>query len=89
MYGLINLLLRLVDLYELLLLVDCIMSWVPVYSGTVGDIKDALRKLTDPCLNLVRDLLPMVSRNGLGIDFSPMVAIVVLDLVKRLLWVVF
>ena len=93
MSGLFNLILQLVDLYELLILVDCVMSWIPSTSSTVADIKDALRKLTDPFLNVIRNAIPAVSSNGLGIDFSPMVAIVVLNLAKQLLsrflWVLF
>ena len=77
------LLYRLIHYYELLILLDCILSWVPVGEGLVADIKDVLGRLTDPFVDIFRRLLPSVGVGGVGIDFSPMLAIVALDLIKR------
>lgn len=73
---------RLVDFYELLILATCILSWFPA-RGLLGDIYQALRRVTDPFIDIFRRIIPNVGGQGMSIDFSPMLAIVVLDLIKR------
>jgi uncharacterized protein YggT (Ycf19 family) len=75
---------RLVDFYELLILAECILSWFPV-GGVVGDFYQALRSIVDPFVDIFRRLIPSVGGSGMRLDFSPMIAIIVLDLVKRLI----
>ena len=77
------LLYRLIDFYELLILAECILSWFPT-EGVLGDIYEALRRLTDPFVDIFRKLIPMVGGGPVRVDFSPMIAIIVLDLIKRL-----
>ena len=74
---------RLIDFYELLILAECILSWVPVGTGVVQDIREVLQRITDPFVGIFRRMIPSVGGGGVSIDFSPMVAIVVLDLLKR------
>ncbi|MDO4404484.1 MAG: YggT family protein [Atopobiaceae bacterium] len=73
---------RLIDFYELLILAVCILSWFPV-GGVIADVYAVLRKITDPFVDIFRRLIPSVGGGGVSIDFSPMIAIVVLDLIKR------
>lgn len=80
--GLGYVLYRLIDFYELLILVMCIMSWFPMGEGILHDLYEALRSIIDPFLDIFRRLIPAMG--GMAIDFSPIIAIVVLDLVKRL-----
>ena len=75
---------RLIDFYELLILAECILSWFPV-GGIVGDIYQALQRIVDPFVDIFRRLLPSVGGSGMRLDFSPMIAIIALDLVKRLI----
>lgn len=73
---------RLIDFYQILILAECILSWLPV-GGIVRDIYEALRSITDPFVDIFRRLIPGVGAGGFAVDFSPMIAILVLDLVKR------
>lgn len=73
---------RLVDFYEILILVECILSWFPL-GGIVRDVYEALRSITDPFVDIFRRLIPGMGAGGMTIDFSPMIAILALDLVKR------
>ena len=69
---------RIVGAYELLIVVWAVMSWFPV-GGIVSDIRSAIGVLVEPYLRLFRRIIPPAS----GIDFSPVVAIIVLNLVQR------
>ena len=73
-------LVRIIDLYELCILIWCVMSWVPRTSiGIVETIRDFLGMICEPYLSLFRRIIPPFS----GIDFSPLVAILVLQLIER------
>ncbi|RVU98612.1 YggT family protein [Coriobacteriales bacterium OH1046] len=72
-------LIRLLDLYEVLIVVWCIMSWIPHANETVERIRRALGTLVEPYLAVFRRYIPPFS----GIDFSPIVAIIALRLVQR------
>lgn len=80
-----SILFRLIDFYELLILVECILSWVPTGTGAVADLRSALRQLVDPFVDIFRRLIPGVGGGGISIDFSPMIAIIALDVIKRLI----
>lgn len=84
MYRLVFLIYRLIDLYELLIVAECILSWIPSDGGVIYDLHKALRDLTDPFVNIFRRMIPVAGGGGLGIDFSPMIAIIALDVIKRL-----
>ena len=75
---------RLIDFYELLIVVECIMSWIPMSGGTLRDIYGAIQQLTEPFVGIFRRMIPSVGGGGVSIDFSPMVAIIALDLLKRI-----
>lgn len=78
---------RLVDFYELLILAECILSWVALAGGDmVRDIYEAISRITEPFVGIFRKLIPSIGGGGMGIDFSPMIAIIVLDLLKRLVF---
>ena len=70
---------RLIDLYSIVVLVAVILSWVrldrrnPLVTITHG--------LTEPVLAPIRNVLPPTG----GMDFSPMVLLLVLQLLKGLL----
>ena len=70
---------RIFDFYELLIIAWCIMSWVPRGVEVLERIREALGMVVEPYLALFRRFIPPMS----GIDFSPIVAIVVLRLVQR------
>ena len=79
--GLYSIITKLFQIYMLLIVIWCIMSWIPRGNSTVDSIRDALGSLVEPWLNLFRRLIPPVG----GIDFSPIVALFALELIERLI----
>ena len=73
------LLARLLDIYSLVVLVGVILSWTGLpYDHPLVRIT---RVLTEPLLRPIRRVLPTVG----GIDFSPMVLLLAIGLLRRLL----
>ena len=64
----------LVHLYELLIVARIVLSWF--IRDYYHPVVRALDAMTDPYLRLFRSFLPPLG----GIDFSPMVALLVLDM---------
>ena len=82
MYVLYLILSRLLRAYELCLLVWCLMSWLPrTGPGVIETVRSFLGAICEPYLSLFRGLIPPFS----GIDFSPILAFIVLELVERYL----
>ncbi|MGA1869825.1 MAG: YggT family protein [bacterium] len=70
-------------IYEFLILIRIILSWVPHNSANPLIYK--LYKITDPFLDLFR---PLPLQFG-GIDFSPIVALIVLGMIERIVFRIF
>ncbi len=79
-------LVRLVDVYTLIIFVYVLMSWIPSKRGILADIDNVLARLCDPYLNLFKKLIPPI---GGMIDISPILAILVLQLAVRVLYLIF
>jgi YggT family protein len=73
-------------LYILTLIALVIMSWLTAYrvvdahNPPVERVDRALIALTDPALNPLRRLIPAIG----GLDFSPIVLILLLEFARRL-----
>lgn len=74
-----SLLRAVVDLYVLLLLGRAIASWLPLDRDSAP--LRFLHELTEPVLAPLRRVLPTAG----GLDFSPVVALLLLEVVRRLL----
>lgn len=76
---------QLIEVYSWLIIISAILSWVPNISGTqnslVADISEVLHIITEPYLSLFRKFMPPLG----GIDFSPVVALLVLQIIKDLI----
>lgn len=71
---------KVVDFYELLILVWVILSWIPLSrEGLWADIAGAINRLVRPYIDIFRRFLPPFG----GLDFSPVIAMLVLDVVRR------
>lgn len=79
--NLYSLVARLFDIYTLLIVVWCVMSWIPRGNSMVDSIREALGALVEPWINIFRRIIPPLG----GIDFSPIVAIFALELLERLI----
>lgn len=86
MSTVLYILVKLVDIYTLVICVYAVMSWFPYKRGIVASINDALAKLCDPYLDLFKKVIPPI---GGMIDISPIIAILVLQLVVRVLYMIF
>jgi len=71
---------RLIDLYSLVVLVAVILSWVPL--DRRNPLLTITHGLTEPVLAPIRNVLPPMG----GVDFSPMVLLIVLQLLKGFLF---
>ena len=79
--SIVFLLVQLIDFYELLIIVYVIMSWFRPSSGLLLDLYRTLGTITEPWLGIFRRFVPLIGM----IDFSPLVAIIALQLIQRLL----
>ena len=79
------LIVRLVDAYSLIIFVYVMMSWLPVNRGILADIYQVLGKVCDPYLNLFRKIIPPI---GGMVDVTPIIALIVLQLIARLIVII-
>lgn len=71
------------EIIELLILVRIIMSWFRINSyNTFGRI---IYELTEPILSLARELINKIGINTGILDFSPIVALLILRLILALI----
>jgi YggT family protein len=72
--------------YLICIIAYIITSWIPLpYNVTLNRIQRFLYDVVDPYLRIFRRFIPQLSLGGLGLDLSPIVAIVVLTVVYRLI----
>lgn len=72
--------------YLILVLLNVLISFVPrmPYYPWLRAVLDFITESTDPYLNVFRRVLRPVGGGGMAIDFSPMLAIVVLLLARAI-----
>ena len=76
------LLCTLAQLYMLALFVRIVLSWFPISpGGAMASIFSFLYTVTEPVLGPVRRMLPPVGMGGMGLDLSPIIVLLVLQLV--------
>lgn len=77
---LVSVLNALVNFYEWLVIIWCLLSWFPIrQGGIIADFAGAIDTLVSPYMNLFRRFIPPIG----GIDFSPVVGVLVLDFLQR------
>lgn len=82
-FTIINWILRLLDVYSVILIIYALMSWVPTLYGTwFGRI---IVKVSRPYLSLFENL-PL---QFWGLDFSIVIAFIVLKFIQRFIVIVF
>jgi YGGT family. len=76
----------LLDLYGYLIIAYVIMSWFVTTnrSGLLADIYRVLASVCEPYVGLFRRLLPPIAVGSAGLDLSPLVALVVLQIVASI-----
>ena len=71
-----------VQLFLLCLLGRIVLSWFPPSGpGPLESIQQVLFRITEPVLGPIRRLLPPVRMGGMGLDLSPMIVFLVLQII--------
>jgi YggT family protein len=71
--------------YLLCIIAYILTSWVPLpYNVWLNRVQRFLYDVVDPYLRLFRRVIPQLSVAGLGLDLSPIIAILVLTVVYQL-----
>jgi YggT family protein len=72
--------------YLLLIIAYIVTSWIPLpYNVWLNRVQRFLYDVVDPYIRLFRRFLPQLRMGGLGLDLSPVLAILVLFAVERVI----
>ncbi len=80
------------NVYEILIIIKVFMSWMPQRQSS--ELTDLLDRVTDPILAPCRDFFfsamsfLKIDRRSMPIDFSPILAIFILDAARRFILIV-
>lgn len=79
-FGLID---KAISFVQFCIIVDAILSWIIV--DPYNKYRRILGTIVNPVLDPIRSISQRYIRTGF-IDFSPLIAIILLEIVRRLLW---
>lgn len=83
-YALVRLILAIIEVFTILIFIEVIGSWVMVLRVRLPDVVyralEAVHNVTGILLNPIRRIIPSIG----GLDISPIVALILLDLFRRL-----
>jgi YggT family protein len=85
MYTLVRVISVVFQIYEFLILIRVLLSWINVnpYRPAIDHpIVQVLYRITDPVLEPLRRIIPPI---GGAVDISPIVAIIILEITHRIL----
>jgi len=86
MTGFVYVLYLAITVYAWLIVAQAVMSWLQLRPGTTAyRVYAVLGQVTEPYLGLFRRVIPVARIGGTGIDFSSVVALIVLFVVLQLL----
>lgn len=69
----------------IIILAEAVMSWFVRPGDRAYSIFLSVRRLTEPILRPFRSLLGRIGFGGMGMDFSPILAIIVIGMIQRLI----
>ena len=78
-------LVRLLDVISFIIVIQCVLSLIP--SIRMSKIYEALSIITDPIEEPIRQV--QYRYVSLPIDFSPLIAILLIQLIQRLIFIIF
>ncbi|HEX9115406.1 MAG TPA: YggT family protein [Anaerolineae bacterium] len=77
---------RVIDLFTYLILIDIIASWIQVLNVRLPnwafDILGAIHSIVEPVMAPVRRVMPNLG----GLDFSPVIVLLLLQVISRALY---
>jgi YggT family protein len=82
-----NLVHEIISLYIWVLIITALLSWFPTSSnsGGLASIRRVLAAVTEPILRPLRQVLPQPRAGGVAIDFSVLVAVILLIFINRVI----
>ncbi|MBQ4160886.1 MAG: YggT family protein [Clostridia bacterium] len=83
MFMLISVVVSLINILELLVIIRCILSWIPGFQNAFVEL---IYKLTDPFLLPIQKALFRMTSGQMFIDISPIILFFLLRLVTSLLY---
>lgn len=73
---------EILQLYVLIIFARVILSYFPTHYGSgLHRVIVMLDKVVEPVVGRVRRVLPRTSFGGMGLDFSPMIVLLVIELI--------
>lgn len=82
MYQILSILMSVINLYSMIIFVWVILSWFQTANKTIAEIYSILGKVVEPYVNIFRKFIPPMG----GLDLSPLIALIVLQLLTRLIF---
>ncbi len=79
-----SILLRAIDIYQIIILVSVVLSWIDRY-GEMGVTK-FIKQLTDPYLNRLKVIVPV---GGMYFDLSPIIGLLLLGVIRQIIVKIF
>ncbi|HOK41810.1 MAG TPA: YggT family protein [bacterium] len=76
--DLINLILKLIDIYSFLLFIRVLLSWFPI--DPYNPLYQFLYNITEPILKPLRTIIRF---GAVGIDFSPIIAMLIIQYILK------
>ncbi len=83
MYILYRIIMLVIDIVQFAILVNAVLSWIPV--DALRPLYDITDRITAPLVDPIRRVLPVIA----GLDFSPVVALVLLSFVGKAVGYIF
>ena len=83
MLMIMRILVGLANAYSIIIFIYCLLTWIPTETGVVGDVRRIMATLVEPFLTPFRKIIPPI---GGMLDISPIIALLVLQLVIRLIY---
>jgi len=80
-YPLATVLSNIVNIYVICIVVWALLSWFRGHGRVVYELHQALGKIVEPYVKLFRRFIPVMG----GMDFSPLVAMLVMEAVAQLI----
>lgn len=75
------------EIYFWMIIIRVVFSWIPVPNNRIfRSFYMFVYEITEPFLSLIRRFIPVVGAGGVGIDFSPLIAVILLQLIERALF---
>lgn len=78
---------EIIQIYIYVLVISALLSWFPTTSsqGGLATTKRVLAQLTEPVLRPLRQIVPRPRIGGVPVDFSVLVAIIILGIISTIL----